>query len=167
MSLLTGMAALATGILIGVLVSKYIVFQKGRAATLAKKLDEVHAEYAAYQEQVDQHFRKTADLLNALSSNYGAMHQHLALGVQTLSQRNLQHVKEREHVEPTPQEILHNSADLHPKTDISEHGTPPEALIPPKDYAPKADNDPGLLSHNYVSNKAKQQSVEPEKALSD
>lgn len=149
MDLLTGMAVLAVGVLIGVAISKWIVFQKGRAAALAKQLDEVHAEYAGYQEKVDQHFRKTADLLNALSSNYGAMHQHLALGVQTLSQRNLPHVQDRPNNDTMPEH--HAQGTPHPQTDVTEHGTPPEALIPPKDYAPKAKDDPGLLSHNYVA----------------
>jgi uncharacterized membrane-anchored protein YhcB (DUF1043 family) len=152
MELLTGMALLAVGVLIGLVISKAIRLQKGRSAALARQLDEVHAEYAAYQEQVDQHFRKTADLLNALSSNYGAMHQHLALGVQTLSQRNLQHIQ-RKTAPQSAVELDYHTPTQHPETDGSEHGTPSEALIPPKDYAPKAKDDPGLLSHNYVSNK--------------
>lgn len=158
MSLLTGMAVLITGVLIGVAISKLIVFQKSRATALAKQLDEVHAEYAAYQEKVDQHFRKTADLLNALSSNYGAMHQHLALGVQTLSQRNLPHVQDRPISQTNPDKPA-ISAHHYSETGSPGDDSPTEALSPPKDYAPKSKDDPGLLSHNYVSNKQKEQGM--------
>jgi len=141
MSLLTGLAILSVGIVVGVAISKWVVFQQGRASELAHQLDEVHAEYASYQEKVDQHFRKTADLLNQLSSNYGAMHQHLALGVQTLSQRNLPHV-----AEPAPESTEAGHALDYPKK-IDDSSTHASATInQPKDYAPKAEGDPGLLS---------------------
>ncbi|MEJ2669163.1 MAG: DUF1043 family protein, partial [Gammaproteobacteria bacterium] len=131
-----------------------LVAQSSRTAVLSRQLDEVHAEYAAYQDKVDQHFRKTADLLNALSTNYSAVHQHLALGVQTLSQRNLQHITQR--VMPLEEQTTSTPTLTRDYQDNQEQSTTAnntsESLLPPKDYAPKNINDPGMLSETYSPN---------------
>ena len=159
MDILSGTAVLAVGVVIGIGISRWFTLPNSRSSTLSRQLDEVHAEYAAYQDKVDQHFRKTADLLNALSSNYGAIHQHLALGVQTLSQRNLSHVAQQ-HIlpleSPFNDDDAVDAAQQHYSSEINEQIVN-NPLNPPKDYAPKSASDPGMLSDDRFP-----QNIKPE-----
>lgn len=124
-----------------------------RDQTLSKRLDEVHAEFANYQESVDQHFAKTADLINDLTDSYVEVHQHLARGAQTLSKRNQQLYKQK-------REALEDQSDrfdeVEPKLQQANEELEEELaeiidrMEPPKDYAPKGkSNEKGTLSEDY------------------
>jgi uncharacterized membrane-anchored protein YhcB (DUF1043 family) len=58
------------------------------AAKQTKKLDqelrETRDELVRYREQVAAHFSTTADLMNAMTANYAAIHQHLVTGAHEL-----------------------------------------------------------------------------------
>lgn len=59
----------------------------------AKKLDaelkQTREELATYRTQVNDHFEKTAELVNTLTENYRAIYTHLADGAQNLCGGNL------------------------------------------------------------------------------
>lgn len=132
MDWLSALAILFVGLLAGILISRWIFAEKDRAQNLSKQLDEIHAEYAVYQEKVDQHFRKTADLVNDLTKTYSAIHQHLAMGAQTLSKRTLAQT-----------EIQQNFLSPSDKSQTNDF------LEPPRDYAPKENNDKGTLAEDF------------------
>jgi uncharacterized membrane-anchored protein YhcB (DUF1043 family) len=49
-----------------------------------RELRETRDELVRYRDQVAVHFSSTADLVNAMSANYAALHQHLMQGAQEL-----------------------------------------------------------------------------------
>jgi uncharacterized membrane-anchored protein YhcB (DUF1043 family) len=60
----------------------------GGAAKQSKRLDrelqETRDELMRYRDQVAAHFSTTADLVNAMSANYSAIHRHLVQGAHEL-----------------------------------------------------------------------------------
>ncbi|MDF2182167.1 DUF1043 family protein [Neptuniibacter sp. CAU 1671] len=112
-----------------------------RQAALEEELEEAKQALENYREDVSQHFSKTANLFNNLTSSYKDVYQHLAGGAQQLCQSD---------------EIVRSlEASLQPQLKHAEEqsDTTPE---PPRDYAPKSPGDEGTLSENYgVSDKPK------------
>lgn len=51
---------------------------------LDRELRDTRDEFVRYREQVAAHFSATADLMNALSANYAAVHRHLVQGAHEL-----------------------------------------------------------------------------------
>ncbi len=51
---------------------------------LQAEIDRLNAELKAYREQVYQHFRRTSDLFQGLTSSYRAIYEHMAGGVRSL-----------------------------------------------------------------------------------
>lgn len=55
-----------------------------RRASGGKSVAELNAEKQAYQEQVEDHFKTTADLLNEMTDKYRDVYRHMAEGAQNL-----------------------------------------------------------------------------------
>lgn len=76
-------------LLVGLLVGSYVTQRKGlfsqRQAELEKQLSEMHKEQQSYQQEVNTHFEKSAELLNQLTDSYKDVHRHLAEGAQSLA----------------------------------------------------------------------------------
>ena len=126
MDLLSALAILFIGIFLGALLGRFFFANGNRENNLSQQLDEVHSEYAGYQQKVDDHFKTTAELVNKLTHAYSNIHEHLASGAQDLSKRTLAH---------TEIERLHsNPSSLQESTPI------------PKDYASKLPHEPGDLA---------------------
>ncbi len=85
--------------------------QKNRV--LNQQIDQLHQEYAEYQNNADAHFNRSQELLFDLKNSFNAIHDHF-------TQRN---------------QIAEQNSD---------------ALIPPKDYAPKkAADEQGTLAESF------------------
>lgn len=77
-SLVVGLVALAVGVALGVFASPSV----RRAKALRTELDELRREHEKYKGSVNQHFRKTADLVGHMTKSYAAVYDHLAGGAQ-------------------------------------------------------------------------------------
>lgn len=143
MEVLIALVALSIGALAGFFAGRSWSVRHDKTAALSRQLDETHAEYSHYQDQVDQHFHKTADLINNLTHTYSEIHQHLSDGAQRLSKRTLAKT-------PIEQNFLRNT-EATPTLEINSPATN-SAIEPPRDYAPKNSNEPGALSENFDIN---------------
>lgn len=73
-----GLALLVGGILIGVFYGRYHSGVVKQAETLQTQLDESKGKFEAYEQDVNNHFRTTAELVNAMTASYRAVYEHLA-----------------------------------------------------------------------------------------
>ncbi len=124
-----------------------------RQAELEEELEEARQALENYREEVSQHFSKTANLFNNLTSSYKDVYQHLAGGAQQLCQS---------------EDIVRSlEASLQPQLDQSQDQEAPDSTPePPRDYAPKSPGDEGTLSENYgVSDKEKTRQEQPKEKL--
>ena len=72
------------GLLIGVIVYKKNSMSEKKVQQLTKELIETKEKNVAYQQDVAEHFKQTAMLLNELTEKYKDIHQHLAFGASEL-----------------------------------------------------------------------------------
>jgi len=79
-----GIIALVAGALIGALAYRMLAPSVKEAGKVKTELDDAKEELNGYRASVNQHFGKTAKLVNELTQNYVRVYQHLADGAQTL-----------------------------------------------------------------------------------
>lgn len=141
-----GIVALAIGAVIG-----YLMGRSGgdtsQQEALTKQLDDAQKELDAYRDQVNSHFARTAELVNDMTESYKNVHQHLASSAQQLCK------------DGSAAQIL--EASLQPKlaeqpaeeiptvTEEAEPVAKSDAVEPPRDYAPKKEDEEGTLSETY------------------
>jgi uncharacterized membrane-anchored protein YhcB (DUF1043 family) len=103
-----------------------------------RQLDDIQERFDSYQNEVVTHFNSTASLVKKLTQSYQDVQDHLSEGANRLALD-----------EQTRQRLLaalHADAAQTPR----ERLTPPkEVQEPPRDYAPKAPNSPGMLDEHY------------------
>ena len=58
--------------------------EKEKNKTLEKELDGLKTEFSGYREEVNEHFKTTADLVHELTNSYKAVYDQLASGSQKL-----------------------------------------------------------------------------------
>jgi len=129
-------AALVAGIAIGLLWNRLVGGSSSRGLLRSREaqrqLDVMRQEQQHYRDQVSAHFQRTAELVNELTSNYRAVHNHLAQGARDLC--------------PEAGDALAHLPEPRP-----ELGTDPSSLPlePPRDYAPRDRSRPGALDEAY------------------
>ena len=79
-----GSAMLVVGIGIGMLAAYFLLPGPKRAKELQRDLDTVNAEFAQYRSRVTEHFSKTSNLFQDLTTRYRGFYDHLASGAQEL-----------------------------------------------------------------------------------
>ncbi|HBO13051.1 MAG TPA: hypothetical protein DD491_09730 [Halieaceae bacterium] len=129
----TGLCALVVGGLLGMLFGRNSTAGSQQARELEKRIDQLTRDKRAYENRVTEHFVETADRLNALTDMYRGIHEHLAEGASTLCVgKNDVSVKR-----------------LAGPADDSE--VPQESLNieQPRDYAPKAEGETGMLNESF------------------
>jgi uncharacterized membrane-anchored protein YhcB (DUF1043 family) len=82
---LFGAIALATGVLLGMLIIRLLNPAAGDVDRLKAELEQERAEMERYKASVNSHFNKTSELVNELTQDYVKVYRHLAEGAQTLS----------------------------------------------------------------------------------
>lgn len=84
---ITGLISLTLGVACGAGIT-YLMAGSGRRRTieLQEKLDQMQQEFDSYRNQVGQHFRKTSELVQAMTDSYRNVYEHLAKGSETLCQ---------------------------------------------------------------------------------
>ncbi|HEY0286199.1 MAG TPA: DUF1043 family protein [Pseudomonas sp.] len=127
---------LVAGVVIGFLVARLL--PNAAPSSTQRHLDDVQERFDTYQNEVVTHFNSTANLVQKLSQSYQDVQEHLADGANRLAPDD-----------QTRQRLL---AALHPDAiqPPRDRLTPPRmAAEPPKDYAPKMPNSPGMLDEHY------------------
>jgi len=114
---------------------------------LEKSLEDSQSELRNYQSQVNEHFRKSAELVSELNESYRGVHQHLAQGAHQLAQMNpsayLSLIGGRNEDEFTEEELQH--------------------IQQPLDYSPKkSPNEKGMLQEDFGLEKITPQGEEEE-----
>ncbi|WP_397451434.1 YhcB family protein [Pseudomonas sp. NA-150] len=127
--------ALVVGVVIGFLAARLL--PNAAPSSTQRQLDDVQERFNSYQNEVVTHFNSTATLVNKLSQSYQDVQDHLSDGANRLALDEL-----------TRQRLLaslHSDAAPTPRDRL----TPPRHSEPPKDYAPKTPNAPGMLDEHY------------------
>lgn len=121
----------AVGLIAGFLLTRYSSKQSSDTQSLKKKLEELRVEHHGYQESVNSHFTRTADLIDSMNRNYKEIQTHLMQGAELL-------------VNPDYRlEINGEETDSDVDTDESA------PINAPRDWAPKEPDQEGTLSENY------------------
>ncbi|EIK98015.1 hypothetical protein PMM47T1_02079 [Pseudomonas sp. M47T1] len=126
--------ALVVGVVIGLVVARLV--PNAAPSSTQRQLDEIQERFDSYQNDVVTHFNTTASLVKKMTQSYQEVQEHLAEGANQLALDEL-----------TRQRLL---AALHADAaGPRERLTPPRDAEPPRDYAPKAPNSPGMLDEQY------------------
>ncbi|MFJ2366967.1 YhcB family protein [Pseudomonas sp. NPDC087697] len=128
--------ALVAGVAIGFLVARLL--PNAAPSSTQRQLDDIQERFDSYQNEVVTHFNSTATLVKKLTQSYQEVQDHLAEGANRLALD-----------EQTRQRLL---AALHADVAVQaprERLTPPRNQEPPRDYAPKMPNSPGMLDEHY------------------
>ncbi len=76
--------AFFAGMLLGMLPALFVLRENQRAKQLQDELERLKNEFAVYRGEVNQHFSKTSNLFQELTSNYRSVYEHLAQGAHSL-----------------------------------------------------------------------------------
>ena len=141
-------AALTIGMLIGFLFGKSRS-NESREMKLADELDKVQRETAIYRNEVEEHFDKTAELINGLTNQYQKVHEHLAIGAEQLcrDEKLVADLQQNANLSLANKNSEKESSVEVPKVTQPKEDKPVAA---PLDYAPKSLKDElGTLSDKY------------------
>jgi len=72
------------GTLAGVIVTRLLMRSEDEAGSLKTKVEELTQDHKAYQDSVNEHFARTANLIETLNRNYAEIQTHLMQGAEKL-----------------------------------------------------------------------------------
>jgi uncharacterized protein len=112
----------AVGMLWGFVVGRSKNTSLQRAEQLEIELHDLRSQTSEYKQQVSQHFAKTADVVNAMTSNYRALYDQLIKGAQDLCGDQLASAK----LDPTQVRYIE-----HRRNNMNENkeGSAPSAVV--------------------------------------
>jgi len=127
--MVTWVLYLCVGLVIGGMAGFYFAkmddFSRKQKKAMEDKLQKTEQELIAYKDQVTDHFKETATLINSMTESYQRVHEHLAQGVVKLCSNPI----EVEKLQISPNQLLTESKDQSvaepaeseaPKTNITE-----------------------------------------------
>jgi uncharacterized membrane-anchored protein YhcB (DUF1043 family) len=130
----SAVVSLLVGLGLGLLLGRRSSPDSRKYRETERKLDQVIQDKRAYEDEVVEHFSKTAKLLNSLTDSYRDVHNHLASGAATLCQGQ----------GPISLERLQRAGD---DAEIPPHLA---NIQPPLDYAPKTSpEEKGMLNEEF------------------
>jgi uncharacterized membrane-anchored protein YhcB (DUF1043 family) len=137
------------GLMIGAL-GCFLVMNQGRSeSAVEKKLRELQEEFTAYRENVNQHFSRTADLVNNLTQSYVKVQKHLEEASVSFAEPPKSFALEPSgnSTDTAPQFI---ALETREKTQQQDASFGDIALQPPRDYAPKTSpKEKGTLAEDF------------------
>src|SRR5690606_22054384 len=120
---------------------------------IERQMRELQEEFTAYRENVNQHFSKTAQLVNNLTENYIAVQKHLEDAADSFAEPPKSFALEQNDKLPPAPKTGFVPLEDRQKQDLRSTGAdagfdqPP--VEPPKDYAPKVKpSDKGTLAED-------------------
>lgn len=147
-------AVFLAGAVIGAGICYGFVLGSRSESRVERQMRELQEEFTAYRENVNQHFNKTAQLVNNLTDNYIAVQKHLEDAAVSFAEPPKSFALEKTDSLPPAQpefasledrqkqELRRSVADA--EFDSNSH------IEPPKDYAPKAKpGDKGQLAEDF------------------
>ena len=123
MSGFLGLILFFIGTLVGALVNRLFFQKPGSTQELNQQLNDISSEFADYQDQVDAHYKTTAELVQNMTQSYAAVHQHLSNGAKNLSRasfESLPHSASQAQEELNKIESLEATENLSAPRDYSE-----------------------------------------------
>ncbi|TXS94911.1 DUF1043 family protein [Parahaliea aestuarii] len=143
----SAVVSLLVGLGLGLLAGRRSSAEGKKSREVERKLDQVIQDKRAYEDEVVEHFSKTAKLLNNLTDSYRDVHNHLATGAATLCQGQ----------GPISLERLQSAGD---DAEIPPHLA---NIQPPLDYAPKSSpEEKGMLNEEFGLERVKREKAESE-----
>ncbi len=129
-----GGTAFLTGLVVGILLYHFLTHQRATINHKAR-ITQLENELNSYKNKVTNHFSTSAHLINRMTENYRAIHEHLASSANELC---------------ADEKTRHRLNDALLASQVLErenasHAQPQQ----PKDYAPKSDSKEKTLSENF------------------
>lgn len=138
------------GLILGMLINSKRNASKQSQQQLEAHLSELQQQQETYQSEVTSHFTQTAELLDQLTNSYRDVHNHLAKGAEILASSSA-----GDALKALPDDDQNNQ----------ENAPVAEQLNPPLDYAPKTQNEEGMLSESFGLKDPKQKDPATEEPL--
>ena len=135
--ILAAVAALAVGLIIGLLIGRSSQGATLRQRRAEQQTEELRNEYTRYQAQVNEHFMESAQLLRRFNDAFRDVNQHMARGANRLA-------SDDEWLEELEQE------NRRARLTGASGETGDDTAEPPRDYAPKKDPaEKGTLDEGF------------------
>ena len=109
----------AAGGLVGALCAWLLLPARRQHTKLREELDAAKAALDHHREEVDQHFLRTAELVNAMTQSYRQVHEHLADGARKLCSEEGRRLARAKSMEPLPGPAHGESAPMQPPLDYA------------------------------------------------
>lgn len=134
---------LLVGLVIGAALALLLSPARRNHRRMSRERDEALANLQRYREEVDQHFTRTAELVNNMTASYRAVHEHLSGGARSLCSENGRRLAAARSLDSLP-------------GGARDEPIPGGSVSQPLDYAPSVQ---GTLSEDFGLNK---KTLEPE-----
>ncbi len=144
---------LVGGIIIGVILAR--ILQASSPQGAQKQLQELQERFDSYQSEVVSNFGVTAELINKLNQSYQEVQDHLQHSAERLAtddasrEQLLACLTHTAQVQISPPDVEPEPAEDGPDTNQTATQEQADEPEPPRDYAPKAEGEPGMLDENY------------------
>lgn len=135
----------ALGVLTGAVVYRLTQSNSAKANKLEQELIQLQRLHESYKEEVANHFSKTSELVEDLTSDYVKVYKHLASGATNLANIPPSELLINQQQENSLATIVNEVEDAVDNQD--QDSKPP--VEPPKDYAPKEEGAEGTLSESF------------------
>lgn len=135
----------ALGVLTGAVVYRLTRSNSAKANKLEQELIQLQRLHESYKEEVANHFSKTSELVEDLTSDYVKVYKHLASGATNLANIPPSELLINQQQENSLATIVNEVEDA--VDDQDQDSKPP--VEPPKDYAPKEEGAEGTLSESF------------------
>ena len=144
-------ASFIVGSSLGALICYFSLTRKREESTVERQMRELQEEFTVYRENVNQHFHKTADLVNNLSESYISVQKHLENAASTLTEPPKSFsIDESSHTALLTTKPEFNSLNVQISDDEDDADFSDAALAAPRDYAPPhTPQEPGTLDESF------------------
>ncbi|MFD1215331.1 YhcB family protein [Microbulbifer celer] len=129
--ILVGVLGLVLGALLAFLATRNRQNAVDRTQELELRLKEANTKLEDFQQQVNEHFDQTSQLVNNLTHSYREVHEYLANSAMRLSSQDIG----RQMLEAGSGQLSENDDNL--------------SVLPPRDWAPKEPGTTGTLSEEF------------------
>lgn len=132
--------ALAVGFVVGIIVARLAPrISGGQSSSTQAQLESLQLRFEEYQQEVASHFNTTANLVTRLNRSYQDIQEHLGQAAVDLAPDDM-----------TRQRLLAALEQENEPQSSRERIEPVfDTLEPPRDYATKSEDGPGMLSEEF------------------
>lgn len=133
--------ALAVGFVVGIIVARLAPrISGGQSSSTQAQLESLQLRFEEYQQEVASHFNTTAGLVTRLNRSYQDIQEHLGQAAVELAPDDMTRQRLLAALEQDNAPIASSRERVEPVFDTLE---------PPRDYATKSEDGPGMLSEEF------------------